>query len=45
MTAIREEDIIRPEIIEESFNYSEIFDISKFPISAECCLFDEDLAW
>ena len=45
MTIIHEEDIITPEIIEEPFDYSEIFDTTKFPISTECCLFDKDLAW
>jgi len=45
MTPIREEDIIMPEIIEKPFDYSEIFDTTKFPISTECCLFDKDLAW
>ena len=45
MNAIREENIIMPEIIEEAFNYSEIFDTTKFPISVECHLFDKDLAW
>jgi hypothetical protein len=45
MTVIREKDIIMPETIDEPFDYSEIFDVTKFPISAECCLFDKELAW
>ncbi len=45
MTIIREKDIIMPEIIGEPFDYSEIFDTTKFPISAECRLFDKDIAW
>ncbi|MFX1338346.1 MAG: hypothetical protein ACFFDK_07040 [Promethearchaeota archaeon] len=45
MTTIREEDIIKPEIIEEPFDYSNFFDTTKFPISAECHLFDKEIAW
>ena len=45
MTSIHEEDISMPKIIEESFDYSEIFDSTKFPISVECFLCDKDLAW
>ena len=45
MTILREKDIIMPEISEEPFDYSEIFDATMFPKSTECSLFDKDLAW
>jgi len=45
MTVIREKDSIMPEISEEPFDYSEIFDATMFPKSTECSLFDKDLAW
>ncbi len=45
MTVIREKDIIMPEISEEPFDYSEIFDATNFPNSVECYLIDKDIAW
>jgi hypothetical protein len=45
MTIISNKDIIMPQIIEKPFDYSEIFDTTKFPISAECYLSDKDIGW
>jgi len=45
MTAIREDSTLPSKIIEDSFDYSEIFDATKFPISAECFISSKDIAW
>lgn len=45
MTIARDEDIITPEIIEETFNYTEFFDIERFFIPAEIYISDKKIAW
>ena len=45
MTIIGNKDIIMPEIIEKPFDYSEIFDTTKFPTSIECYFSDKDIGW
>ena len=45
MTVIGDKQVIITDIIEKSFDYSEIFDTTKFPISAECYLFDKEIGW
>ena len=45
MTIIKEENIIMPEIKQEPFDYTEIFDCSRFFIPAECYDFEKRIAW
>jgi hypothetical protein len=45
MTVIREEDVNLPEVIQEPFDYAEIFDCSRFSTPAECYASRKEIPW